>query len=187
MAVNIITTDFKGLLVLEPRVHEDSRGYFMESYNRETFLEAGIDVVFIQDNQSSSAYGVVRGLHFQIPPYAQTKLVRVLSGTILDVVVDLRRTEPTFGKSYSLELSGENKRQLLVPGGFAHGFAVLSKRAEVFYKCDQYYRPAYERGINYADPELAIDWRLQKDQIIVSDKDKTLPVLAGLTSSFETV
>src|SRR5688572_25267884 len=147
--LKITASGFEGLLVVEPKVHEDSRGYFMESYNKERFFEAGIEVDFVQDNQSSSEFGVVRGLHFQIQPYAQGKLIRVLTGTILDVVVDLRKGETTFGKRFSLELSGENRKQLLIPRGFAHGFAVLSKRAEVLYKCDQYYRPAYERGINY--------------------------------------
>ena len=187
MGVKAITTGFNGLLVLEPKVHADSRGYFMESFNKRDLLDAGIDVDFVQDNQSRSSFGVIRGLHFQVPPFAQIKLVRVLSGTILDVVVDLRQNEPTYSKSYSVELSGENKRQLLVPRGFAHGFAVLSKTAEVFYKCDQYYRPDHERGINYSDPELSIDWKLNADHVIVSDKDKLLPRLSDATYSFEVV
>jgi dTDP-4-dehydrorhamnose 3,5-epimerase len=187
MALRVIQTGFNGLLIIEPKVHEDARGYFMESYNNRSFVEAGIDVEFVQDNQSRSSYGVIRGLHFQVAPYAQTKLVRVLTGTILDVVVDLRQNEPTFSKSFSVELSGENRKQLLVPKGFAHGFAVKSKTAEVFYKCDQYYSPGYERGINYADPELMIDWQLSPADIIVSDKDKLLPRLSKSTYSFEAV
>lgn len=187
MAFKIIHTEFRDLLVLEPRVHEDARGYFMESYNKEDFLKAGIDVNFVQDNQSSSAYGVVRGLHFQTPPFSQTKLVRVLMGAILDAVVDLRRGEPTFGKSFCIELSSQNRRQLLVPSGFAHGFAVLSSTAEVFYKCDQFYRPAFERGINYSDPHLMINWQLPPEAIQVSDKDRSLPLFKELEFSFEAV
>jgi dTDP-4-dehydrorhamnose 3,5-epimerase len=185
MALKVISTGFSGLVIIEQKVHADSRGYFMESYNKKDFIDAGVNLEFVQDNQSSSAFGVIRGLHFQVPPYAQTKLVRVLHGVILDVVVDLRRSEPTFGRSFSVELSGDNKKQLLVPSGFAHGFSVLSKEAEIFYKCDQFYRPDHERGINYADPELAIDWGLRPDQVVVSEKDKFLPTLAEAIFSFE--
>jgi dTDP-4-dehydrorhamnose 3,5-epimerase len=185
MAVKLVSTGFKGLFIVEPKVHADSRGYFMESFNRKDLLEAGIDVDFVQDNQSRSSFGVIRGLHFQVAPFAQTKLVRVLTGTILDVVVDLRQPEPTFSRSFCLELSGDNKKQLLVPRGFAHGFAVISKDAEVFYKCDQYYHPEFERGINYSDPDLMIDWPLSADQIIVSDKDRSLPRLSEAGYTFE--
>lgn len=175
--MKVIRTEFNGLLVLEPKVLGDSRGYFMESYNQRTFLDAGIDIKFVQDNQSSSVRGVLRGLHFQNAPYAQTKLVRVLSGTILDVVVDLRKSESTFGRSYSIELSAENKRQLLIPRGFAHGFVVLSEHAEVFYKCDEYYNAKAEGGVFYADPSLGIDWQIDINNLILSEKDKIHPGL----------
>lgn len=170
--MNIASTDFRGLFVLEPKVLGDSRGYFMETYNRKTLLEAGIDLSFVQDNQSSSRKGVLRGLHFQNAPHAQIKLVRVLSGSILDVAVDIRINEPTFGKHFSIELSAENKKQLLIPKGFAHGFIVLSEQAEVFYKCDELYSPDADGGIIYNDPALGIDWKLNPDEFILSDKDK---------------
>ena len=179
-----IETDFSGLLVFEPNVFEDSRGYFFESYNENVFREAGIDFCWVQDNQSSSAYAVVRGLHYQLPPYAQSKLVRVLRGKILDVVVDIRTGSPTYGKSYSKVLSAKNKRQLFIPKGFAHGFSVLSEKAEVIYKCDAYYNKESEAGIIYNDSELNIDWRIPAAEIIVSDKDKELPLLKDCKNSF---
>ena len=182
--MNIVSTPFAGLLTLEPKVLGDSRGYFMESYNKETLKGAGIDITFVQDNQSSSRKGVLRGLRFQNPPYAQTKLVRVLSGSVLDVVVDLRSKEPTFGKYFAIELSSENKKQLLVPKGFAHGFIVLSEMAEVFYKCDEFYRPSADAGINSVDEALKIDWRLSSTEFILSDKDKNLPLLKNIKSPF---
>jgi len=182
--MNIIATDFKGLLILEPKVLGDERGYFMESYNRATLLKVGIDLNFVQDNQSSSKKGVLRGLHFQNAPHAQTKLVRVLSGCILDVVVDLRKHEKTFGKYFSVELSAENKKQLLVPKGFAHGFIVLSEQAEVFYKCDDYYHPESDGGIIYNDSSVGIDWRLKPDEFILSDKDKRHPNLSEAIYQF---
>lgn len=178
--MKVSTTEFQGLLVLEPKVIGDSRGYFMESYNQNTLLEAGIDIKFVQDNQSSSSKGVLRGLHFQYAPYAQTKLVRVLTGIILDVVVDLRVDEMTFGKSYSIELSADNKKQLLIPKGFAHGFVVLSEQAEVFYKCDEYYNAQAEGGIFYGDPFLKINWRIRPEDLILSARDKVHPVLRDL-------
>ena len=179
-----IKTTLPGLLLFEPVVHNDARGYFFESYNESVFGEQGIDIRWVQDNQSSSQYGVVRGLHFQRPPHAQTKLVRVLSGSILDVVVDIREGSPTFGKSFSVELTAENKKQLLVPKGFAHGFAVLSEQAEVLYKCDQFYNKASEQGILYADPTLAINWMIAADRAIISEKDRQLPLLKELKSPF---
>jgi len=184
--MRIVSTDFKDLYVLEPKVIGDSRGYFMESFNRRTMCESGInfDFVFVQDNQSSSKKGVLRGLHYQNAPYAQTKLVRVLSGAILDVVVDLRKEQPTFGKHFSIELSFENKMQVLVPKGFAHGFVVLSQQAEVFYKCDEYYQPMADGGIIYNDPMIGIDWKLRDEEIMLSDKDKLLPKLAGAKFNF---
>jgi len=179
-----ITTDIKGLLVFEPRVFEDSRGYFFESYNEKVFQQAGIDIRFVQDNQSSSSYGVIRGLHYQLLPHAQTKLVRVLFGTILDVAVDIRVGSPTYGQAYTVELSAENKKQLLIPHGFAHGFSVLSEKAEVLYKCDSFYSKESEAGIIYNDPALAIDWKVPLDKAIISEKDTILPTLADCKTNF---
>lgn len=180
----LIKTELPDLLVFEPKVFEDSRGYFFESYNANVFKEAGIDIVFVQDNQSSSAYGVIRGLHFQLNPHAQTKLVRVLSGRILDVAVDLRKGSPTFGKSFTIELSAENKKQLFVPRGFAHGFSVLSERAEVMYKCDAFYNKQSEGGIRFDDPELNIDWQIPLEKAVVSDKDTILPGITDCETNF---
>lgn len=170
--MKITTTSFEGLLILEPRVFEDSRGHFYEAYNEQAFQGAGIQLEFIQDNQSYSRKGVMRGLHYQKPPVAQTKLVRVLSGVIQDVVVDLRKSQPTFGQYYSIDLSPNNKLQLLIPKGFAHGFLVLSDSAEVLYKCDEYYHPEAEGGIMHNDSVLAIDWKLPEAEIISSVKDR---------------
>ncbi len=177
-------TDISGLLVFEPKVFEDSRGYFFESYNEKIFRESGIDFRWVQDNQSSSLYGVIRGLHYQLPPYEQSKLVRVLRGKILDVVLDIRKGSPTFGMSYCKVLSAKNKNQLFIPKGFAHGFSVLSEKAEVLYKCDQYYNKESEAGIIYNDPELDIDWRIPAEDAIISDKDKLLPSLRECNNTF---
>ena len=168
----IVETAFTGLYIYEPAVFEDSRGYFFESYNEKEFIAAGIDIKFVQDNQARSSYGVIRGLHYQMAPFAQTKLVRVISGNILDVVVDLRQDSPLFGKTFTLELSDANKKQLLIPKGFAHGYSVLSDTAEVFYKCDAFYNKASEGGILYNDASLEIDWMIPTDKAIVSEKDK---------------
>ena len=164
-------TGIADLLLFEPRVFGDSRGYFFESYNEKQFAEHGINIRFVQDNQSMSSYGVIRGLHFQKAPYAQTKLVRVLHGRILDVAVDLRKNSPTYGKHFSAELSSDNKRQLLVPKGFAHGFSVLSEKAEVLYKCDAFYNKESESGIIYNDATLNIDWNIPAGKEIISEKD----------------
>ena len=180
----LITTEIPGLLIFEPKVFADSRGYFFESYNEKIFEEQGINIRFVQDNQSSSSYGVIRGLHYQLNPYAQTKLIRVLSGRILDVAVDMRKGSPTFGKHFDLELSAENKKQLLVPKGFAHGFSVLSDTAEVLYKCDEFYNKNSEGGIRFDDPALNINWQIPADKAIISDKDKILPVLADCKTNF---
>ena len=177
-------TEFAGLLIFEPAIYKDSRGYFFESYNEKTFLNENIDLRFVQDNQSSSSYGVVRGLHYQLSPHAQTKLVRVLTGTIVDIAVDIRKNSPTFSKVFSIELSAENKKQLLIPPGFAHGFSVLSERAEVLYKCDDFYDKESETGIRYDDPQLRIDWKIPDDKIIVSEKDQQLPLLAHSKNNF---
>ena len=169
-----ITTDFPGLLVYEPKVFEDSRGYFFESYNYNAFAAEGVDMKFVQDNQAKSSYGVIRGLHYQLNPHAQTKLVRTLQGSILDVVVDIRIGSPTYGKVFSIELSEENKKQLLVPKGFAHGYSVLSETSVVMYKCDGFYNKQSEGGILYSDPLLDIDWKIPADKVIVSEKDVVL-------------
>jgi dTDP-4-dehydrorhamnose 3,5-epimerase len=177
-------TDIPGLLVFEPEVYEDSRGYFFESYNEKTFRDAGIDLRWVQDNQSSSLYGVIRGLHYQLPPFEQCKLIRVLRGKILDVVVDIRKGSPTYGKTYCKVLSAKNKRQLFVPKGFAHGFSVLSEKAEVLYKCDGFYNKESEAGIIYNDPALNIDWRIPVELAIISEKDKDLPLLTDCKNTF---
>lgn len=166
-------TSFKDLFICKPSVFTDDRGYFYESYKESVFQElTGLSPQFVQDNQSRSSYGVLRGLHFQIGDSAQAKLVRVLEGEVLDVVVDLRISEPTFGKSFAITLSAENKTQLYIPRGFAHGFLVLSEYATFFYKCDNYYHKESERGLKYDDPALGIDWQLQSRDLILSEKDQ---------------
>jgi dTDP-4-dehydrorhamnose 3,5-epimerase len=177
-------TDIPGLLVFEPNVFEDSRGYFFESYNEKIFAAQGINIRWVQDNQSSSGCGVIRGLHYQLPPFAQSKLVRVLRGKILDVVVDIRKGSPAYGKVFSLVLSAKNKKQLFIPPGFAHGFSVLSKKAEVLYKCDNFYSKESEAGIIYNDPALNIDWKITASEEVVSEKDLQLPVLENCNNSF---
>ena len=177
-------TGFPGLLVFDPVVHGDARGYFFESYNADTFGKDQVNMVFIQDNQARSSYGVVRGLHFQNQPHAQTKLIRALEGAILDVVVDLRIGSPTWGKVFSIELSATNKKQLLVPQGFAHGYSVLSETAEVFYKCDRLWNKASEGGMAYNDPAMNIDWRIPADKMILSPKDTAYPVFADCKHNF---
>lgn len=179
-----ITTDIPNLLVYEPRVFEDSRGYFFESYNAQTFTAEGVEMQFVQDNQAKSCYGVIRGLHYQLPPHAQTKLVRALQGTILDVAVDLRVGSPTYGKVFTIELSAENKKQLLVPKGFAHGYSVLSETAEVMYKCDAFYNKASEGGLHYACPTLNIDWKVPAHNAIVADKDLVNPTVENCINTF---
>ncbi|HAC24308.1 MAG TPA: dTDP-4-dehydrorhamnose 3,5-epimerase [Cytophagales bacterium] len=169
--MKVTLTAFRDLVIIEPAVFSDDRGYFFETYNQQAFHQAGFDYVFVQDNQSFSTRGVLRGLHFQAPPFAQTKLVHVLSGTIQDVVVDLRKNETTFGKYFSIELSAENHKQLLVPKGFAHGFLVLSDFAQVFYKTDAFYQPGAERGIRYNDPALGINW-IGQGEYVVSPRDQ---------------
>jgi dTDP-4-dehydrorhamnose 3,5-epimerase len=173
--MKVVETGFEGLFVLEPRVFADERGYFFESFNSQTFKSNGLDFDWVQDNQSHSKHGVIRGLHFQKPPHAQTKLIRVLKGEIVDVVVDLRHSSPTYGKSFSVVLSSQNKLQLLVPKGFAHGFSVLSEEADVMYKCDALYNKETESGILFNDPLLGIDWQVSQDKMIVSEKDLILP------------
>ena len=173
--MNVINTDIDDLYILEPKIYSDERGYFFESYNKKTFKINGINYNFVQDNQSSSEYGVIRGLHYQIEPYAQTKLVRVLSGKILDVAVDLRENSKTYGKHVSVILSNDNNKQFLIPKGFAHGFSVLSEVAVILYKCDNFYCKKAERGIKFDDENLKIDWMIKKGKIIISEKDMILP------------
>lgn len=179
-----IKTDFPDLLIFEPKVFADSRGYFFESYNENTCKAEGVDIKFVQDNQASSQYGVIRGLHYQLAPYAQTKFIRVLSGKILDVVVDLRKGSPSFGKVFSLELSAENNLQLLVPKGFAHGYSVLSETAEVFYKCDEFYNKENEAGLLFNDSSLKIDWQIPAGKEIVSEKDLIQPTFENCKNNF---
>lgn len=183
--MNVIKTPFEGLLILEPRVFNDDRGYFYESYNAKTFEAAtGCNITFVQDNQARSTKNVLRGLHYQNAPSAQTKLVRALEGVIWDVVVDLRKDQPTFGQWYGVELSAENKRQFLVPVGFAHGYAVLSDTAEVSYKCDNFYDKSAEGGVLYNDPNLNIDWKLDLKDAIVSEKDIVQPLMKDAVYNF---
>lgn len=177
-------TNFPGLLIFEPRVFNDDRGYFFEGYNENTFSAGGVNMKFVQDNQARSTYGVIRGLHYQLNPTAQTKLVRALTGAILDVVVDLRKGSPMYGKVFSIELSGENKKQLFVPKGFAHGYSVLTEIAEVMYKCDAFYSKESEGGLLYSDPALAIDWRIPADKALVADKDLVLPGIENCVTNF---
>ena len=177
--MNIITSEIEGLLILEPKVFGDERGYFFESFSQREFEEKVCKTVFVQDNESKSGYGVLRGLHFQKTPFEQAKLVRVVKGKVLDVAVDIREDSPTFGKHVSVELSEENKRQMFVPRGFAHGFAVLSEEAIFQYKCDNYYMPQAEGGILWNDPVLNIDWKIPMEDVILSEKDKKLLVLSS--------
>jgi dTDP-4-dehydrorhamnose 3,5-epimerase len=177
-------THIPDLLIFEPRVFDDPRGYFFESYNANTFLAEGVAIKFVQDNQAKSSYGVIRGLHYQLAPYAQTKLIRVLSGAILDVAVDIRKGSPTYGEVFAIELSADNKKQLLVPKGFAHGYSVISETAEVMYKCDEFYNKPSEGGIVYNDPKLNIDWQIPADKALISDKDMVHPGIDDCVNNF---
>lgn len=176
--LKVISTKLADVKILEPKIFGDSRGYFFESWNQQRYNDAGIDCDFIQDNESSSHFGVLRGLHYQVYPYAQAKLVRVIQGAVLDVVVDIRRGSPTFGEHLTVELNSENKLQLFIPRGFAHGFTVLSEKTIFTYKCDNQYMPSHERGIAFDDPSLGIDWQIATEQLILSAKDKKNPRLA---------
>ena len=172
--MKIINTDISGLFIIEPKLYHDSRGYFFESYNNDDYSKVLPNINFIQDNESKSTRGVLRGLHFQIPPYEQSKLVRCIIGEVLDVAVDLRKNSKTYGKHFSLVLSEKNKKQLFIPKGFAHGYLVLSDFAIFSYKVDQYYKPDYDSGIVWNDKELNIDWKLKSDEILISKKDQDL-------------
>jgi dTDP-4-dehydrorhamnose 3,5-epimerase len=178
--MNIIETEIQGVFIIEPKVFGDSRGYFFESFSKKEFESRIGPVEFVQDNESKSCYGVVRGLHFQKPPHAQAKLVRVVKGKVLDVAVDLRKDSPTYGKHVTVELSEDNHRQVFIPKGFAHGFSVLSEEAVFQYKCDDYYAPETEGAVAWNDPELNIDWRVPADMMILSEKDKRHPELKDL-------
>jgi len=182
--MKLIETPIADLFIVEPSVFKDSRGYFFESYNAEKFLSLGLNVQFLQDNESCSDFGVIRGLHFQLAPFAQTKLVRVVQGKILDVAVDIRKNSPTYGKHFTCVLSEENKQMLYIPKGFAHGFSVLSPKAIVNYKCDCIYNANAERGIRYNDPNLNIDWNLTNLEPIVSAKDNVLPLFVDIETNF---
>lgn len=184
--MNLIKTDIEGVVILEPRVFADARGYFFESYSRRVFDELiGRRVDFVQDNESCSSHGVMRGLHFQRPPYAQAKLVRCVSGAVLDVAVDIRRGSPTYGRHVSCLLSADNHRMFFIPRGFAHGFAVLSDTAVFHYKCDNYYHPEADGGISIVDTSLGIDWTIDISEAILSDKDKRQPRLADFNTPFD--
>ena len=175
--MNIVETEIKGVFIIEPKVFGDDRGYFFESFSQREFESVIGPVTFVQDNQSKSSYGVVRGLHFQKPPHAQAKLVRVVKGKVLDVAVDLRKDSPTFGKYMAVELSDENHRQVFIPKGFAHGFSVLSEEAVFQYKCDEYYAPESEAAIAWDDQDLNIDWKVPAEDVVLSAKDRNHPSL----------
>lgn len=170
--MEVIKTDIEGVVIIEPRIFNDDRGYFYESFSQREFEEKVCRTTFVQDNQSKSSYGVLRGLHFQKPPYCQSKLVRCIKGAVLDVAVDIRQGSPTFGKYVAVELTEENHRQFFVPRGFAHGFAVLSEEAVFQYKCDNFYCKESEGSVAWNDPDLAIDWRIPADKVLLSEKDK---------------
>ena len=183
--MEVIKTAIDGVFILEPRIFNDPRGYFFASFSGREFEEKVCRTTFVQDNESFSTYGVLRGLHFQKPPFTQSKLVRVIKGAVLDVAVDIRKGSPTFGKHVAVELTGENHRQFFIPRGFAHGFAVLSDEVLFQYKCDHYYAPQSEGGIAWDDPDLGIDWRLPADKVILSDKDKKHPRLKDYQTDFD--
>lgn len=183
--MEVIKTGIDGVFVIEPKIFGDARGYFFESFNAKEFKEkTGVDVTFVQDNESKSHYGVLRGMHFQLPPYTQSKLVRVVKGKVLDVVVDIRKGSPTYGKYEMCELTEENHRQFFVPKGMAHGFCVLSDEAIFQYKCDDFYHPEAEGAIMWNDPDLAIDWPIKTEDIELSEKDRRHPFLKDVESPF---
>lgn len=182
--MNVIKTDIEGLVIIEPRLFRDARGYFFESFSERKFAEKVAPVKFVQDNESRSSYGVLRGLHFQKPPYAQAKLVRVVKGRVLDVAVDLRKGSPTYGKYVAVELSEDNHLQFFLPRGFAHGFCVLSDEVVFQYKCDNYYAPQSEGAVIWNDPDLGIDWKIPQEDVVLSDKDRCHPAFKELDDVF---
>ena len=183
--MNIIKTEIDGVVIIEPRLFKDDRGYFFESYSEKDFNAQVREIKFVQDNESKSSYGVLRGLHFQKPPYAQSKLVRVIKGAVLDVAVDIRKGSPTFGKHVAVELTEDNHRQFFIPRGFAHGFSVLTPEVIFQYKCDNFYAPQSEGALAWDDPDLGIDWRIPSDKIILSEKDKHHPRLKDAEGLFD--
>ncbi len=183
--MKITKTEIEGVVIIEPHIFEDARGYFFEAFSEREFAEKVCNCHFVQDNEAKSSYGVVRGLHFQLPPHAQSKLVRVVSGCVLDIAVDIRKSSPTFGKYVAVELSAENHRQIFIPQGFAHGYSVLSEEAVLEYKCDNYYAPESEGAIAWNDADLAIDWLIPAEKVILSEKDKHHPTLAECKTLFE--
>jgi dTDP-4-dehydrorhamnose 3,5-epimerase len=183
--MDVIKTDIDGVVIIEPKIFNDSRGYFFESFNDLNFINKVAIVDFVQDNESKSSYGVMRGLHFQYPPYAQAKLVRCVKGSVLDVAVDLREGSPTYGEHVAVELTENNHKQLFIPKGFAHGFVVLSDTAVFQYKCDDFYHPELDGGINILDKSLNIDWRIPLDEAILSEKDTKHPLLKDFKSPFK--
>ena len=183
--MNVIKTPIEGLFIIEPRIFEDARGYFFESFSQREFEEKIGPITFVQDNESKSSYGVMRGLHFQRPPFTQSKLVRCVKGAVLDVVVDIRKSSPTYGQHVAVELTEDNHRQFFIPKGFAHGFAVLSEIAVFQYKCDEFYHPESEGGISILDKTLNIDWRIPTDQAILSEKDIKHSLLKDFDSPFQ--
>ena len=182
--MEIIKTNIEGVIIVEPRIFKDGRGYFFESFSQREFEEKVCKTTFVQDNESKSSYGVVRGLHFQKPPFAQSKLVRVIKGAVLDVAVDIRKDSPTFGQYVSVELTGENHRQFFIPRGFAHGFSVLSEEVIFQYKCDNFYSPQSEGAIAWNDSDLNIDWRIPVEEVVLSEKDSKHPKLKDWQSVF---
>ena len=183
--MEVVKTAIEGVLIIEPKVFGDARGYFFESFNAKEFAEkTGMNINFVQDNESSSRYGVLRGLHFQLPPYTQSKLVRCVKGSVLDVAVDIRKGSPTYGQHVAVELTEENHRQFFVPRGFAHGFAVLSETAIFQYKCDDFYHPEAEGAIAWNDPDIAISWPIPATDVVLSEKDKHHPFLKDFESPF---
>ena len=183
--MEVVKTEIEGVVIIEPRIFKDERGYFYESFSQREFEEKVCRTTFVQDNQSKSSYGVLRGLHFQKPPYCQSKLVRCIKGAVLDVAVDIRKGSPTFGKYVAVELTEENHRQFFVPRGFAHGFAVLSKEAVFQYKCDNFYCKESEGSVAWNDPQLAIDWRIPADKVLLSDKDRLSKNIANADYLFD--
>lgn len=183
--MNVIKTDIEGVVIIEPRIFTDARGYFFESFSERDFCKEVREIKFVQDNESKSSYGVMRGLHFQRPPFTQSKLVRVIKGAVLDVAVDIRKGSPTYGKHVAVELTEDNHRQFFVPRGFAHGFAVLSDEAIFQYKCDNFYAPEADDGISILDDSLGIDWRIPMDKAILSEKDTKHSLLKDFDSPFD--
>ena len=183
--MKITKTEIEGVVIIEPRIYEDARGFFFEAFSEREFAEKVCHCHFVQDNEAKSSYGVVRGLHFQLPPHAQSKLVRVVKGKVLDIAVDIRKSSPTFGKYVAVELSADNHRQIFIPQGFAHGYSVLSEEAIMEYKCDNYYAPESEGAIAWNDADLAIDWLIPAEKVILSEKDKHHPTLAECKRLFE--